>query len=71
MAVRFIKEILKTRPDDVPLLLQGARLEEKLGRKKEALELYKRIIEVSPGHEEAERTYLRLRLEILPLEKTP
>jgi tetratricopeptide (TPR) repeat protein len=69
MAVHFIKEILKTRSNDVPLLLQAARLEEKLGRKKEALGFYKKVIEVSPGHEEAEGAYLRLRLEILPLEK--
>jgi tetratricopeptide (TPR) repeat protein len=61
-----MKEILKKRPDDIPLLLRLARLQEKQGKPKEALESYKRIIEISPGHEEAEEAYLRLRFEVLP-----
>jgi tetratricopeptide (TPR) repeat protein len=72
MAMTQIDDILKVRPNDVPLLLQAAKLAEKLGRKKDALEYYKKIIEISPGHEEAEAAYLKLRLEVLPLErKTP
>ncbi len=69
LAIIQLKEVLKHRPADVPLLLQAARLAEKLGRREDALEFYKRVVEISPGHEEAEDAYLRLRLEALPLGK--
>ena len=68
LASEQMKEILKSNPDDITILLQLARLQEKQKRYKEALETYKRIIDVSPGHEEAEDAYLRLRLEVLPHE---
>lgn len=67
-AVEQIQEILKTRPEDVSMLMQLARLYEKLGKPKEALATYRRIVEISPDNEEAEEAYLRLRLEVLPEE---
>ncbi|MBN1850606.1 MAG: tetratricopeptide repeat protein [Deltaproteobacteria bacterium] len=69
MAITQINEIIMSRPDDVSLLLQAAKLSERMGHKNDALGYYKKIIEISPGHEEAEAAYLRLRLEVLPLER--
>jgi tetratricopeptide (TPR) repeat protein len=56
-------EILKRRPKDIDLLLNLARLREKHGQFEGALDAYKRILEISPDHEEAEEAYLRLRLK--------
>jgi tetratricopeptide (TPR) repeat protein len=61
-AITQIEEILKVRPNDIDLLLHLARLQEKYGKLNEAMGAYRRIIELSPGHEEAEEAYLRLRL---------
>ena len=58
-----MEEIIKGKPKDINLLLHLARLSEKHGDLVRALEAYKRIIEISPGYEEAEEAYLRLRLE--------
>ena len=68
LAAKQMRAVLKTKPEDLTLLLQLAKLDEKRGKLKEALATYQRIIEISPGHEEAEEAYLRLRLEALPLE---
>lgn len=62
LAISQIKEILKFRPKDVNLLLHLANLQEKQGEFVQALETYKKIIDISSGHEEAEEAYLRLRL---------
>jgi tetratricopeptide (TPR) repeat protein len=62
LAIKQIEEILKVRPEDVNLLMHLARLREKNGNLGGALETYKRIISISPGHEDAEEAYLRLRL---------
>ena len=66
LAVTQLNEILKLSPDDISILLQLARLQEKLGKLEDALATYKKIMDISPGHEEAGEAYLRLRLEILP-----
>ncbi|MFC1867523.1 tetratricopeptide repeat protein [Thermodesulfobacteriota bacterium] len=68
LAIGQIKELLKANPNDIKMLLQLARLLEKRERLKEALAAYKQIMDISPGHEEAEETYLRLRLDVLPHE---
>lgn len=65
-AISEIREILKIQPKNVKLLLQLARLYENQGRPKEALTIYGQVINLSPGHEEAEEAYLRLRLKTLP-----
>ncbi|MFC1493660.1 tetratricopeptide repeat protein [Thermodesulfobacteriota bacterium] len=64
-ALSLINGILKTKPDDVSTLMQLARLYEKLGRLNDALENYKKVISLSPENEEAQESYLRLRIEVL------
>jgi cytochrome c-type biogenesis protein CcmH/NrfG len=63
-----LREMLQKRPDDPALMLQLARLLEKQGKASDALETYKKILSVAPGHEEAGQAYLRLRLKVLPIE---
>ena len=65
-AISEIREVLKIQPNNVKLLLQLARLYENQGRFEEALSIYSKVINLSPGHEEAEDAYLRLRLKTLP-----
>lgn len=61
LAIRQMEEIHKLRPKDIDLLLNLARLQEKSNRPKAALKTYKKILELSPDHEEASEAYLRLR----------
>jgi tetratricopeptide (TPR) repeat protein len=61
-AIEHIEEILKVRPADIKLLIHLARLLEKQEEYPKALEAYKKILEISPDHEEAEEAYLRLRV---------
>jgi predicted TPR repeat methyltransferase len=68
-AAAQLAQLAKLKPKDVNLLLQLGRLQEKLGNVKEAMETYKKVVEISPGHQEAEEAYLRLRLNQLPLEE--
>jgi len=63
LAVEQMAALLKIKPNDTGLLLQMARLFEKQGKLSEALEVYKKIIQISPNNEEAEEAYLRLRLK--------
>jgi tetratricopeptide (TPR) repeat protein len=63
LAINQMEKIVKERPKDIPLLLRLAKFRESRGDLKEALKAYKTIIEISPGHEEAEEAYLRLRLK--------
>jgi tetratricopeptide (TPR) repeat protein len=60
-----LSQLAKLKPKDVNLLLQLARLQETQGNVKEAMETYKKVVEISPGHQEAEEAYLRLRLKEL------
>ncbi len=62
MAIKQIEDILKVRPKDLKLLTHLAKLREKNGDLEGAMEAYKRIIDMSPDHEDAEEAYLRLRL---------
>jgi tetratricopeptide (TPR) repeat protein len=64
-----LSQLAKLKPKDVNLLLQLAKLQENQGNVKEAMETYKKVVEISPGHQEAEEAYLRLRLNQLPLEQ--
>ena len=64
-AAEQLAHLSKLKPKDVSLLLQLARLQEKLDHTQEAMETYKKIVELSPGHQEAEEAYLRLRLNAL------
>ncbi len=65
LAVKEMNHVLKIRPKDITLLLQLAKLHEKQGRDKEALKVYGKILDISPGHSEAEKAYLRLRFKVL------
>jgi len=60
-----LAQLAKLKPKDVNLLLQLARLQEKLDNTKDAMEAYKKVVEISTGHQEAEEAYLRLRLKEL------
>ena len=64
-AATQLAQLAKLKPKDVNLLLQLAQLQEKLGNVKDAMENYKKVVEISPGHQEAEEAYLRLRLKEL------
>ena len=65
LAVKEMNAALELRPNDTGLLRQLAQVREEQGDLAQALELYKKIIDISPGDEEAENAYLRLRLELL------
>jgi tetratricopeptide (TPR) repeat protein len=60
-----LAQLAKLKPKDVNLFLQLARLQENQGNAKEAMETYKKVLEISPGLQEAEEAYLRLRLKEL------
>jgi tetratricopeptide (TPR) repeat protein len=64
-AAEQLAQLAKLKPKDVNLLLQLARLQENQGNVKEAMETYKKVLEISPGQQEAEEAYLRLRLKEL------
>ena len=70
LALGQMEEVLRRTPRDAALLLQFARLQEKQGKKAEALETYQKILTVEPGHEAAGEAYLRLRLRVLPHEQS-
>ena len=63
LAANQMEELVKARPRDISLLLRLAKFRESRGELKEALKAYKTIIELSPGHAEAEEAYLRLRVK--------
>jgi len=69
-AMKEMEAILKSRPKDVHLLLDLARLREKYADYSGAVKAYKRVIELSPGNEEAQNAYLRLRLKVMESEKS-
>lgn len=68
MALEQMEELAQGRPKDTALLLQLARLQEKLGKNADAMKTYGKVLAASPGHEEAGEAYLRLRMKGLPLE---
>jgi hypothetical protein len=47
------------------ILLQQARMEERQGKIREAMGLYRKILDSDPGHEEAAEAFLRLRIRVL------
>ena len=62
LAIAEMEKILESKPKDLPLLLRLAKLKEKQGDLEGALEAYKKVLDISPDHEEAEEAYLRLRI---------
>jgi len=69
LAVKQIEELLKLKPKDITLLLQLAKLHEKQGRFKESLGPYKKVMDISPGHEGAKEAYLRSLMQFAKLEE--
>ncbi len=65
-----MERILKYRPKDLKLLQSFARLKEKQGDYRGAVDAYKRILGLDPGNEEAQNAYLRLRLKVMESDKT-
>ncbi len=64
-AVSLIEGYIKKKPNDVQTLMQLAKLYEKLGLLKDAVGIYKKVLDLSPDNEEAQESYLRLRMEVL------
>jgi len=62
LAIAEMEKILKSKPKDLSLLLRLAKLKEKQEDFEGALEAYKKILDISPDHEEAGEAYLRLRI---------
>jgi Flp pilus assembly protein TadD len=65
LAIKEIKNTLKLRPNDISLLHQLAKISEGTGNLDQALQAYKKILDISPDDEKAEKEYLRLRFELL------
>jgi len=65
LAIKEMEKALKFRPNDTTLLHQLAKVKEEAGYLGPALQLYKKILDISPGDEKAEEAYLRLRLKTL------
>jgi tetratricopeptide (TPR) repeat protein len=70
LAARQLEKIHKLRPKDIDLLLNLARLQDKRNQREAALKVYKKILELSPDHEEASEAYLRLRFKGVRNEST-
>ena len=63
LAENQMEELVKAHPEDIPLLLRLGKFKESRGELEDALQIYRKIIELSPGQKEAEEAYLRLRLK--------
>ena len=70
LAIKAMGEALKLRPNDTDLLLQLAKVKEETGDLDQALQLYQKILAISPNDEMAQNAYLRLRLKLLNKGKT-
>ncbi|HDR16246.1 MAG TPA: tetratricopeptide repeat protein [Desulfobacteraceae bacterium] len=62
-AARQMEEIVRLRPDDIAMLLNLAKLQEKRGKYTEALDAYRQAVTLYPDNEEAAEGYLRTRLK--------
>ncbi len=65
LAVKEIMEALKLQPNNINLLHQLAKIHEGTGNLDQALQVYKKILDISPDDEKAGKAYLRLRLKLL------
>jgi len=65
LAVKEIMEALKLRPNNTNLLHQLAKIHEGTGNLDQALQVHKKILDISPDDEKAGKAYLRLRLKLL------
>ncbi len=60
-----VEETITSRPNDISMLQQLAATKEKSGELEAALDLYQKILAISPGDEKAEEACLRLSLKLL------
>ena len=60
-----MEETTTSRPNDISMLQQLAATKEKSGELEAALDLYQKILDISPGDEKAEEASLRLSLKLL------
>jgi tetratricopeptide (TPR) repeat protein len=60
-----VEETITSRPNDISMLQQLAATKEKSGELEAALDLYQKILDISPGDENAEEACLRLSLKLL------
>ena len=65
LATKELKDALELSPNNIELLFQLAEIKKKSGDYKQALDLYKRILTISPNNEKADKEYFRLRLMLL------
>ena len=65
LAVKEIMQALKLRPNNTHLLHQLAKIHEGTGKLDQALQVYKKILDISPDDEKAGKAYLRLRIKLL------
>ena len=65
LAVKEIKNALKLKPNNINLLHQLAKINEGTGNLEQALQVYKKILDISPDDKKAGKAYLRLRFELL------
>jgi hypothetical protein len=63
--ITFIRERLRSEPGDVRLRHSLATHLSRAGRYREAMEEAERLLEIAPGHAEAKRLLLELRLQRL------
>ena len=60
-----VEETTTSRPNDISMLQQLAAAKEESGELEAALDLYQKILAISPGDEKAEEACLRLSLKLL------
>ena len=65
LAAKEIQNALKLKPNNIPLLHQLAKINEGTGKLEQALQVYKKILDISPNDKKAGEAYLRLRFELL------
>lgn len=62
-AMDLMSRALESRPKDVDLMLRLAELADRQGETERAVRVYRRILEVQPKHDEAEKALIRLLLQ--------
>ena len=65
LAEKEIQNALKLKPNNINLLHQLAKINEGTGKLEQALQAYKKILDISPNDKKAGEAYLRLRFELL------
>ncbi|MBN1275948.1 MAG: tetratricopeptide repeat protein [Deltaproteobacteria bacterium] len=62
-AIKQMEKIVQIKPADINRWMQIAKLKEKNNEFSDALKAYKKVLDLSPNHEDAQEGYLRLRLK--------